>query len=161
MSRLTLCISKYANGLAAYKANTGQDHPLAAGFAFPPALSPITGRTSKGAEPLQDDDGSLWEGAISVGTPAKTYTVQLDTGSSDLFLPGPKCQTCSGHKIYDPASSSSAVDRHRTFSLAYGGGDTVEGEQYLDTVTMAGLTVRSLLPIWLSNWWLTSSRITG
>lgn len=134
--------SKYANGLAAFKANTGQDHPLANGFDFPVPLSKLHERATKGSEPLKDDDGYLWEGPISVGTPAKTYTVQFDTGSSDLFLPGPKCRdNCDGHKVYDPSSSSTAVDRHRTFDLAFGGGDTVEGKQYLDTVAIAGLTV--------------------
>ncbi|KAI0696817.1 aspartic peptidase domain-containing protein [Cytidiella melzeri] len=139
---VTSAIYKYANGLAAYKSNTGQEHPLAKGFDFPAVLG-ISGR-SQGSEPLQDDDGTLWQGAISVGTPAKTYTVQLDTGSSDLFLPGPKCQTnCGGHNIYDPSLSSTSVDRHHNFDLAYGGGDTVEGEQYFDTVTIAGLTATS------------------
>ncbi|KAI0090411.1 acid protease [Irpex rosettiformis] len=142
--KLTSVIFKIANGLTAYKANTGEDHPLAAGFVFPPAVGGIAQRASKGTEPLQDDDGSLWEGAISVGTPAKTYTVQMDTGSSDLFLPGPTCRSsCSGHKTYDPSSSSTAVDRRKSFSLAYGGGDTVQGAQYLDTVGIAGLTASS------------------
>jgi cathepsin D len=132
--------SKCANGLAAFKANTGQDHPLADGFQFPAALN--MDRRAKSSEPLQDDDGYLWQGSINVGTPAKTYTVQLDTGSSDLFLPGPDCNTnCAGHKVYNPSASSSAVDRHRSFYLEYGDGSSVEGEQYVDTVTIAGLTV--------------------
>ena len=147
---LTFCTSKFANGFSAYKANTGEEHPLAAGFGFPPPPGGIGRRASKSAIPLQDDDGSLWQGSLRVGTPPQTYTVQMDTGSSDLFLPGPRCQSsCSGHRIYNPSASSTAVDRHRTFSLAYGGGDTVEGEQYLDTVSIAGLPV-SILPYSLS-----------
>ncbi|KAI0346661.1 acid protease [Trametopsis cervina] len=139
---LASTLLKYANGLTAYKRNTGEDHPLAGGFDFPDPLD-LNNRAT-GAEPLQDDSGVLWQGAISVGTPAKTYTVQLDTGSSDLFLPGPQCQAnCQGHKVYDPSKSSTATDRHKSYSLAYGDGSTVQGEQYTDTVTIAGLTAQT------------------
>ncbi|KAH0838858.1 acid protease [Lanmaoa asiatica] len=66
--------------------------------------------------------------------------VDFDTGSSDLFLPGPKCTTnCAGHTIYNPSSSSTAHDLGKTFSLSYGDGSTVSGEQYSDTVVLDGL----------------------
>lgn len=69
-------------------------------------------------------------------------SVDFDTGSSDLFLPGTKCTgaNCRGHKLYNTAASSTAVDQRRTFSLAFGDGSTVSGEQFDDTVTIAGLT---------------------
>lgn len=69
--------------------------------------------------------------------------MDFDTGSSDLFLPGSTCgSTCSGHTLYNPSSSSTAKNVGKTFSLAYGDGSTVSGEQYTDVVTLAGLTVR-------------------
>src|SRR5258708_20704671 len=69
-------------------------------------------------------------------------TVDFDTGSSDLFLPSSKCRAdCSGHKLYNPKASSTAKDLHKTFSLSFGDGSTVEGEQYTDVVGLAGLTV--------------------
>ena len=74
--------------------------------------------------------------------------VDFDTGSSDLFLPGPDCgSTCSGHTTYDPSSSSTSKDVGKSFSLAYGDGSTVSGEQYTDTVSIAGLTVCLFPPI--------------
>ena len=90
-----------------------------------------------------DNSGELWQGPLTVGTPAKTFTVQFDTGSSDLFVPGPSCTSsnCKGHTIFTPKSSSTAVDVGKTFNLQYGSGQ-VQGEQYTDTVTIAGLTVR-------------------
>lgn len=121
-------------------------------------------KRATGSDDLTDDEAELWYGTISVGTPATKYTgkrdlifrqeyaflrpslVDFDTGSSDLFLPGPDCDSsCSGHTTYDPSSSSTSNDVGKTFSLSYGDGSTVSGEQYTDTVTIAGLTV-SLLP---------------
>ncbi|KAH7911439.1 aspartic peptidase domain-containing protein [Hygrophoropsis aurantiaca] len=70
--------------------------------------------------------------------------MDLDTGSSDLFLPGPECgQSCAGHTIYDPSHSSTSIDIGKTFSLQYGDNSTVAGEQYNDTVTVMGLTATS------------------
>ena len=75
------------------------------------------------------------------------HLVDFDTGSSDLFLPGPSCSTnCAGHTKYTPSSSSTAVDLKKTFALKYGDGSTVSGEQYTDTVSIAGLTVRGSHP---------------
>ncbi|THH15734.1 hypothetical protein EW146_g4790 [Bondarzewia mesenterica] len=74
-------------------------------------------------------------------TPAKTFTVDFDTGSSDLFLPGPSCKsTCSGHTVYKPSSSSTSKSLGKSFSLSYGDGSTVSGTQYTDTVAIAGLS---------------------
>lgn len=68
--------------------------------------------------------------------------MDFDTGSSDLFLPGTRCTgaNCRGHKLYNTAASSTARDQGRTFSLAFGDGSTVSGEQFTDTVTVGGLT---------------------
>jgi cathepsin D len=71
-------------------------------------------------------------------------TVDFDTGSSDLFLPSPKCDSsCSGHKQYNPDASSTAHNLSKTFSLAFGDGTTgiVHGDQFTDVVSIAGLTV--------------------
>jgi len=66
--------------------------------------------------------------------------VDFDTGSSDIFLPSTGCDSsCNGHTRYDP--SASAVDRNKPFKLEYGDGSTVSGEQYIDTVSIAGLIV--------------------
>jgi cathepsin D len=98
-------------------------------------------KRSLAQEPLTDENSQLWIGTISVGTPPVQYTVDFDTGSSDLFLPGKNCDsTCSGHTLYDPSASSTSSDVGSTFSLSYGDGSTVSGEQYTDTVSIQGLT---------------------
>lgn len=132
--------SKYQNGFRSYKANTGETHPLAEDLSVPDLN--IT-RRATGADPLTSEQGgALWQGAISVGTPPQTFTVDFDTGSSDLFLPSTSCTAnCKGHKLYNTSSSSTSKDRHQTFYLEYGDGSNVSGEQYTETVTIARLTV--------------------
>ena len=70
-----------------------------------------------------------------------------DIGSGDLFLPGTDCTVnCEGHTLYDPDASSESSDTNTPFSLAFGDGSTVQGTVFRDTVTIAGLTVRSCAP---------------
>ncbi|KAH9019322.1 acid protease [Lactarius deliciosus] len=118
--------AKIMRGFEAFERNTGAVHPSA---------SQLKRSTKRGkGDPLTDDNAELWHGSITVGTPALTLT-----GSSDLFLPGSDCDwTCSGHTLYNPESSSTSNDVGQSFSLRYGDGSTVNGEQYTDTVTLAG-----------------------
>ena len=69
--------------------------------------------------------------------------MDFDTGSSDLFLPSTSCDSsCSGHKLYNPSASSTSQDLGNDFTLSYGDGSMVTGEQYSDVVTVAGMAVR-------------------
>ncbi|KIJ66833.1 hypothetical protein HYDPIDRAFT_85774 [Hydnomerulius pinastri MD-312] len=124
--------AKIMRGLYAFEKNTGASHP---------AVIRGAQKRGSGSVALTDDESNLWYGEISVGTPAQSFTVDFDTGSSDLFLPGPTCgSTCAGHNAYNPSNSGTAKDLHKTFTLAYGDGSvTVSGEQYTDTVSIAGL----------------------
>ncbi|KAF8265090.1 acid protease [Lactarius quietus] len=124
-------VSKIQRGFEAFERNTGSAHPSA---------SQLMGSTKRGnGDPLTDDSAQLWYGSITVGTPAVTYTVDFDTGSSDLFLPGSDCgSTCDGHTLYNPSASSTSGDFGQTFELQYGDGSTVRGKQYTDTVTLSG-----------------------
>jgi len=101
-----------------------------------------TSASNGGQFSLTDDAGQLWHGTIAVGTPPISYTVDFDTGSSDLFLPGPTCNTsCEGHTIYNPNTSTTSKDLGKTFTLQYGDGSAVTGEQWNDTVIIDGLSV--------------------
>jgi len=137
----TNLITKIGKGLDAYERNTGNRHPSAHANRISLDLG-LTLRGESGADPLSEQsDGSLWSGTISVGTPPVEYTVDYDTGSSDLFLPGPKCtENCDGHKIYAPGNSTTSKDLGKTFKLGYGDGSSVSGDQYTDTVKIAKLT---------------------
>ncbi|PVF96166.1 acid protease [Serendipita vermifera] len=136
-SQVAYSVDKILLGFDNYECNTGQQHPLA------PPKGATSRKRAVGNEPLTTDSGTIWYGPISVGTPPVEYTVDFDTGSSDLFLPSVNCdQNCSGHKAYDPSVSSTSRDTGDTFSLAYGDGSTASGELFTDTVTVAGLTAQ-------------------
>ncbi|KAI9453013.1 acid protease [Lactarius psammicola] len=124
-------VAKLQRGFEAFERNTGAAHPSA------PQLKRLIKRDN--GTPLTDDSAKYWYGSIAVGTPAVNYTVVIDTGSGDFFLPASNCDlTCSGHKLYSPPSSSTSNDVGQTFHLRYVDGTTVSGEQYTDTVTLAG-----------------------
>ena len=46
---------------------------------------------------------------LTLGSPGRTYRLQLDTGSAALVLPGPECTDCgTGLRRYDWHKSSTA-----------------------------------------------------
>ncbi|KAI9464474.1 acid protease [Lactarius psammicola] len=127
------------DGFLNFALNTGEQHPLASGLDLRHILrhSSILKRAT-GSVPLEDDSSVLWYGTIQVGKQLEPFTVDFDTGSSDIFLPSTGCDSsCDGHARYDP--SVSGVDRNKSFKLKYGDGSAVSGEQYDDTVSIAGL----------------------
>ncbi|KAJ3829455.1 acid protease [Lentinula raphanica] len=134
--------SKLARGFSAFQKNTGRAHPSDTQDLAQLASSR---KRATGADPLTDDeDGALWQGGISVGTPAVDFTGKWILGSSDLFLPGQNCgTTCEGHTIFNTAASSTAVNQNQQASLAFGDGSTVNADIFEDTVTVAGLTATS------------------
>ncbi|TFY78580.1 hypothetical protein EWM64_g5434 [Hericium alpestre] len=130
--------AKMTQGFDAYQTNTGSAHPLSL---LRPLTQqkPIAARATAGV-PLTDDGEIVWTGQLSIGTPPQTYSMDFDTGSSDLFLPGAACgASCDGRKRYDPKASSSAKDLGKTFKCSYGDGSSVMGEQYSETVVANGL----------------------
>uniref|UniRef100_A0A7S3G4M9 Peptidase A1 domain-containing protein n=1 Tax=Palpitomonas bilix TaxID=652834 RepID=A0A7S3G4M9_9EUKA len=54
------------------------------------------------------DAHSLFYAEITVGTPAQRFRMQLDTGSSTLFVPKDTCEECGAHadSLYNPSLSS-------------------------------------------------------
>lgn len=132
---------KYENGIAAYNTNAGKTHPLPVGDSRTHKLAQRSNSTNHEAtsvEILSEDKGSLWQGLITVGEPAQTFTVSFDTGSADLILPGPDCASeCKGRTKYDAGASTKAKDRKRTFELD----GSVRGEVYTDALNVAGLSV--------------------
>ena len=79
---------------------------------------------------------------FQVGGYYQAYHNFVELDDSDFFLPGSSCDlTCSGHTHWDPTSSSTSKDVGQTFTLKYGDNSTVSGEQYTDTVSIAGFTM--------------------
>ncbi|KAH9910842.1 acid protease [Amylocystis lapponica] len=103
----------------------------------PPALS------KRQIEHLTFQDNGLVSGSIAIGTPHQPFTIDFDTGSSDLWVANIDCNdyTCEGKVLYDPLQSSTSVSQPGTFSTEYGGGSPVSGPIYSDTVKVGTVTV--------------------
>ncbi|XP_036434265.1 pepsin-3-like [Colossoma macropomum] len=96
-----------------------------------------------GTESMTNDADLSYYGEISIGTPAQTFTVIFDTGSSNLWVPSVSCsdEACQNHKKFDPADSSTFKNASEALSIAYGTG-SMTGYLAYDTVTVGGLSVK-------------------
>ena len=88
---------------------------------------------ANGSETLTDQQEEMWTGSITIGTPAQKFTIDFDTGSSDLWVPSSECDSCSGKKQYDVSKSSTGKKQSGQFEIQYGDGSTVQGDVYTDT----------------------------
>ncbi|KAH9033421.1 acid protease [Lactarius pseudohatsudake] len=130
-------LAKFDHGFKAYEKNTGAPHPSA------PKMKRADLEKRVGGEPLANENFNYWYGSISVGTPAQKFTVDFDTGSALMFLPGSDCDnSCEGHVLYNPAR---ATNLGEPFEARYGDGttDKVDGSLYTDDVTIAGYTANN------------------
>jgi hypothetical protein len=85
---------------------------------------------------VTDGEDTLYYGTGTIGS--QSFTFDFDTGSSDTFVPGPSCGTaqgCVGTTKYD----EDGTNLGNTTTITYGSGE-VTGENYLDSLTVAGLT---------------------
>jgi len=90
--------------------------------------------------PLYDNDDVSYSGEICIGTPCQKFTIDFDTGSSDLWVPALGCNTT--HKKYNSGESSTYSADGKEFSIVYGSGEC-SGFASEDTVEVAGLAVRN------------------
>ncbi|TDL26248.1 acid protease [Rickenella mellea] len=79
-------------------------------------------------------------GPMSFGTPPQELDVDIDTGSSDLWIPA-NCRNCNS-KQFRTSVSSTYRDQHKKFSVKYGSGD-VSGKLAMDVVSVGSLTIES------------------
>ncbi|KAM0787934.1 hypothetical protein ACM66B_006139 [Microbotryomycetes sp. NB124-2] len=106
------------------------------------AASPKSGSNSL----TNYNNDMLWAGALSIGTPAKTFLIDFDTGSADLWVPSAACTSdaCAPHNKYDSTSSStSQLVPNSKLSISYGDGSSTTGSVYTDTVALAGLVAEN------------------
>lgn len=74
---------------------------------------------------------------ITIGTPPQQFLVQVDTGSSDLWIPSNNLL----YNGYDPASSSTFQQLQESFSIQYVK-DSATGFWALDTIGLGGSDVQ-------------------
>lgn len=93
-------------------------------------------------DPIHNYQDAQYYGEIQLGTPAQSFQVIFDTGSSNLWVPSSDCKTfsCALHSKYNASKSSTYQKDGTAFTLNYGSG-SVEGHVSVDNVTIAGLEI--------------------
>ncbi|CAG8978664.1 hypothetical protein HYALB_00011761 [Hymenoscyphus albidus] len=94
----------------------------------------------------------LYFANISVGTPGQTLMVQIDTGSSDVWVPSNTNSFCSASRsqgggcdggTFNPQSSSSfLVVGQNEFNISYVDQTGVTGDYFQDTFSIGGATIQ-------------------
>ncbi|KII92250.1 hypothetical protein PLICRDRAFT_154633 [Plicaturopsis crispa FD-325 SS-3] len=107
-------------------------------------ISPVLKtNTTSAVLPMQDDISGntdlLYYGPISIGTPAQVMTVDVDTGSADLWVPV-GCMKCDNNQ-FSAKNSTTYRNTGSKFGITYGSGQ-VSGTLATDKVDIGGLTVQ-------------------
>jgi len=92
--------------------------------------------------PLKDFSDTQYYGFISLGTPAQSFKVVFDTGSSNVWVPSSKCHAiaCLLHNKYASDKSSTYKADGRSLKIQYGSGG-IEGFLSIDTLTCGDIAV--------------------
>lgn len=77
---------------------------------------------------------------FDLGTPEQSVTAQIDTGSSDLWVYGPKSNAPGAS--YDPSKSSTYTYLNNDFSIEYVDGTQISGNWVTDTITIGSAAVK-------------------
>ncbi|KAI7855733.1 aspartic peptidase domain-containing protein [Circinella umbellata] len=92
---------------------------------------------------LYNDGGSQYLVDVGIGTPLQKFTVTLDTGSADLWVPSTDCPTSQcPYTRFDATKSSTFNSSTEAFGIVYGIG-SVNGTYVKDTVSVAGVSVQN------------------
>ncbi|CAI5452490.1 unnamed protein product [Caenorhabditis angaria] len=96
------------------------------------------------AQNVNDFGDYEYLGNITIGTPGQPFLVVLDTGSANLWVPGPNCDgSCAGKRTYNAAASSTSQSNGQTWTIQYGSG-SAKGILGVDTVAFGAADTTQL-----------------
>ncbi|KAL8718693.1 MAG: hypothetical protein Q9225_004194 [Loekoesia sp. 1 TL-2023] len=98
--------------------------------------------------PLTNDDDLQYLANITVGTPPQKFTVQIDTGSSDLWIPSARSDLClvgdcSQSGAFDDEASSTFDSTGNDWHISYGDNSEYAGLLVRDTVTIGEASLQN------------------
>ncbi|OJT14715.1 Aspartic protease [Trametes pubescens] len=133
--------NKHRRNLIALEQNVGRQ-AFPEGAEIKPLATVPASFQKRGAVTLKDqNEDTEWTGKVEIGSPAQSFVIDFDTGSSDLWVPSSSCKSCSGKTLYNPSKSSNSSKKSGSFSISYGDGSTASGTPYTDDVTVGGVKV--------------------
>ncbi|KAK2674837.1 Aspartic peptidase A1 family [Fusarium oxysporum f. sp. vasinfectum] len=91
------------------------------------------------------ENNSEWLTPVQIGNPPRTFQMDLDTGSSDLWVYGSKAATAGGSSNRYNASNSKSCEEMAgaKWTIKYGDGSGASGHVVKDTVSIGGLSVEA------------------
>ncbi|WAR55385.1 hypothetical protein PtB15_6B126 [Puccinia triticina] len=94
-------------------------------------------------ERLTNQGNQMWTGLVKIGTPSQTFSIDFDTGSGDFWVPSIDCKDhpCGSKNSYNASASSTSTKLSDSFKVNYGDGSSTSGNQYRDSVKLAGITI--------------------
>ncbi|KAK7903798.1 hypothetical protein LTR67_001818 [Exophiala xenobiotica] len=98
---------------------------------------------------IQAEHAQLYEISLSIGTPPQDFHLQLDTGSSNLWVPSVNAEACLTQDggcpggAFDANASSTFHVVSEDFKIAYGDGTADFGDYFTDVVKLGTATVQN------------------
>nr|CDJ90252.1 Peptidase A1 domain containing protein [Haemonchus contortus] len=105
------------------------------GFVIPIKLAAVSNVTAGGAI-LEQKTQNFFVTNITVGTPPQLFTVIVDTGSADFWVPDSSCTTCKNKRRFNSQSSTTYSKKSSSFMASNHFGVT-EGFYGMDTLRLS------------------------